>query len=270
MMQHMGWHGDPMANSMGFPRRSISMGQPGSGHEFLQFHHDFLSQFFTWFNAQPADFRSQFDVSAWHAIPQALKNTILWNSTWANAEDRLTNHLSSFSTDDELGLFIESQILVPSSGIHNQFLHGAAAIAFNDGDIGSPTTSPGSSYFYQLHGLIDFWWSNWRTLHKPVIVDIVTKNKFKEFQLDKVIEKNKFKELIKDHPEKLHTKEIKEWKEAAFEVPDPFRNIGDPEILTQLSERLTAMEKQITKIATFIQPSQRPVVGEDMMKDAKK
>src|SRR5262249_51883340 len=58
-----------------------------------------------------------------------------------------------FVDDDDIGFFIES-------GIHNSFLHGAAAAVYNE-PVVQTLHSPQSTYFYKIHGLVQHWWSLW-------------------------------------------------------------------------------------------------------------
>lgn len=144
LQRHMDWH-------MG--SRNGSMGSSGSGTDFLQFHRTFINDFFAWNNSQGNPIVAS-AIAAWTSIPQALKNTSLWNQQWEDAETRLTNRLNNFATEDDLGIFIEG-------GIHNNFLHSAAAQAFGD-TVLTGFESPRSTYFYQIHGLVQHWWDEWQ------------------------------------------------------------------------------------------------------------
>ncbi len=149
--EHMAWHMNPL-------------GTPGArsatdrGLDFLNFHHNFLLKVFTWFNAQSPAYRSQYDLSPWTAIPTELKTDPAtgWNSTYAGYEDRIVTFSPPFIDEDDFGTFIEN-------GIHNNYLHGACAVHYNDPNIGSPMTAPViSTWFYKIHGLVD----NWRAAYQ--------------------------------------------------------------------------------------------------------
>jgi hypothetical protein len=137
------------------------MGSQGGGTEFLVFHRNFVAQVLAWyttttFTTAPFDIPAQKAslVAPWSAVPaemRALPNYAVWKDD----EIRLDTGSPNFDNDDELGYFIESRI-------HNQFLHGAAAVAFNDPEI-FPVHSPQTTLFYKLHGLVDHWWSKWQT-----------------------------------------------------------------------------------------------------------
>ena len=74
-----------------------------------------------------------------------------WNGELAQAEQRILD-MSSFGTLDELGRFLEW-------GMHG-YLHHAAAIMFNE-PVLMRYESPRSTYFWQLHGLIENWRLRW-------------------------------------------------------------------------------------------------------------
>jgi len=165
MTEHMNWHLYPGHPEMG--GRSIdpwppgaNSPTPGSGLEFLTFHQNFLAQFHAWYDNQP--FADQAAVAPWPQVPDALKQvpsppldpSLVWSPDWASQEDRIENNPLSFQSADELGMFIEW-------GLH-ALLHNASAIAFNEPVLADPTTAPGSTYFYQIHGLIEGWWLNWQ------------------------------------------------------------------------------------------------------------
>ncbi len=120
--KHHAWH-NPTAHP-GLPTRVHLLPSPGSGLEFFTFHRDFMAEFHSWYDGQP--FADPPAVAPWTAIPPELKNpSVGWNSQWADDENRIINNPSSFASADELGIFIEQ-------GIHNQFLHGAAAQVYNE------------------------------------------------------------------------------------------------------------------------------------------
>jgi len=140
--EHMDWH-------MG---RSIPMGEPGSGVDFLQFHYDFMESFHQWYDDQP--FANQRAVAPWTEIPSEFKMPELgWNASWAAAEDRIVNHPESFANADQLGIFIET-------GLHG-WLHRAAAEFYDEPILSTIETSNQDTHFYQIHGLVDSWGDIW-------------------------------------------------------------------------------------------------------------
>jgi hypothetical protein len=154
---HHHWH-MPSAHPGSGPGRVHPAGTSGGGLEFLQFHRDYLIAFHAWYDTQA--FANPPAVTPWHAIPPELKTPAAgWTAGWADAETRLTTNNPAFNSADELGTFLEL-------GIHNMFLHGAAALVYNEPTL-STFHSPLSTYFYQLHGLVDWWWQQWETGHLP-------------------------------------------------------------------------------------------------------
>ncbi|WP_180235851.1 hypothetical protein, partial [Bacillus toyonensis] len=148
--EHHAWH-DPSSHP-NLPTRNILPPNPGSGLEFLQFHRDFIARFHQWYDFQP--FADQNAVAPWMSIPPELKvSSAGWNSRWEEAERRILTNNPPFQSADELGLFIEL-------GIHNQFLHSASSIVYNE-PIVANLHSPTSTIFYKIHGLVDYWWSSW-------------------------------------------------------------------------------------------------------------
>src|SRR5262245_40825966 len=220
---HHTWH-QPGAHPGGGPGRVIPAGAPGSGLEFLAFHRNFVAQFHAWYDAQPS--ADQAAVAAWTAIPAALKNPAVtfWNSNLAGQEARIVSNAPPFATADELGIFIEN-------GIHN-WIHGASAAAFNEAEVGT-FDAPRSTYFYQIHGLVDLWWQRWVRAQKSRLKDIVdTKRNLKETL--------KEKELLKDVKEKeipekmvqdkvLKEKETKEAKEKEKETKEKEKETKEKE-----------------------------------------
>ena len=150
--EHMAWH----MNTPGTPGgRSLT----NRGLDFLNFHHAFMQKVFAWFNAKPEEYRSQYDLSpSWFSIPTELKTDPAtgWNNIYAGYEQRIVTFSPPFLGEDDFGMFVEN-------GIHNNYLHGACAVHYNDPNIGSPMTAPViSTWFYKIHGLVD----NWRAAYK--------------------------------------------------------------------------------------------------------
>jgi hypothetical protein len=267
--RHHAWH--TAGGAHGFPSRQFAQGTPGSGREFFQFHRDLMNEFFAWNNVHqvaPAN-----SIAAWSNIPPELKVPETgWPNPWpgldlAASEARIKTNTPAFINDDALGIFVETMI-------HN-WIHGAVAAAPAFGlpaaeqSIISGFHSIQSTWFYKIHGLVDLWWS--RFLHpKSVVKDVVdtgVKAHFKE-----VIDvKTHFKEIL-DVP-----KPHKEFKEKDLiegdvgkrfaDAPDPMGPLVDPEIIANLSARVKQLEARLTiKKSPFIQPFQRPNVGESVTK----
>lgn len=140
LREHVNWHtrvGNPAQGG-----RAIPQGQPGSGKEFLNWHHGFISRYKLWRkqNGEPT-------INVWSKIPSKL-NPIPPNLNPPN--------VMAFNTLDKFGIFLED-------GVH-VLLHNRAAIVYNE-PVLTTFESPRSSYFWKLHGLIDKWRKEWLKAH---------------------------------------------------------------------------------------------------------
>src|SRR5690348_10567737 len=75
--RHHAWHTPGGAH--GYPSRTFPPGTPGSGREFLKFHHDLMGEFFAWNAVHHAAAPS--DLAAWLAVPAAVKGA---ETDWPN------------------------------------------------------------------------------------------------------------------------------------------------------------------------------------------
>jgi len=293
-LAHLHHHWHDAASRRG--DRVLRPGQPGAGTEFITFHRSMVDQFFAWNNANGQPISTAL-LAAFTGVPFFLKtNGFGWNSavglpasfgfgnpTIAEAENRILNDKGSFASLDMYAQYIEVTI-------HN-WIHGAIASWLNtDGDPGNNDPwigslhSPQSTYFYQIHGLIDLWARNFAP--KSVVADAgdLRKAHFKEWkEFAKEHIKEGHKELVKDHIKegvkeiikdsfKEHMKEDikeghKEFKEKdkdMVENPD-FRD--DPRILERdnlirdLTDRISKIEARANKGKAFIKRAERPDVG---------
>ena len=156
--EHEHWHMQPGNPGLGGRRINpwpSTGGGPasGSGAEFLEWHAGYIQRFMSWVNSQPPGAQpNKASIEPWTAIPTGFKMGMLgWSQNYADQERRLQD-MSNFGTRDELGRFIEW-------GLHG-FLHYAAANMFNEPVLMS-YASPRSTYFWQLHGLIEHWHQQW-------------------------------------------------------------------------------------------------------------
>ena len=156
--EHIPWHalpGNPVAGGRAINPWPPTGGGPaaGSGEEFLVFHQGFVQRFRDWVETLPANDRpAQASIESWKVIPPMLRMGMLgWNAALAQDELRLAD-MSNFSTLDELGRFLEWDI--------HGFLHNSAAGMWNEPVLLS-YESPRSTYFWQLHGLIEMWREQW-------------------------------------------------------------------------------------------------------------
>lgn len=266
--RHHAWHTPGGAH--GFPGRAASQGSPGSGTEFLTFHRNMMGEFFTWNNVNHAASGTQ--ISAWTGIPTILKSDRAWSPALQAAETRILSNTPAFTDQDSLGIHIETTI-------HN-WIHGAVGRSSLPKDPGedaiiSGLHSVGSTYFYQIHGLVQFWWDQWLQngrgiFNKRIIDSINIKARIKENLKDRLKDnKENAKELIGDG--KHFTKEVKESKEkdkdlvespkGFAETPFPERPDINPEIeINTLKDRIRSLENTVRGFS-FIRNEERPDVG---------
>lgn len=159
----------------GWQRASRQEGEPTNGFDFLMMHRAMLLLLRREF---PAD-ASLFD--GWQAPPNdpddpndpvPAGNPRPFRPEMMRAIDRLMNGVETFSDDDELGLFIETNLRpVPghpfqtsadsSTGIHN-YLHNRFSDSSSPIDMGDPTRNLENQRFWRLHGWIDHRWTAFR------------------------------------------------------------------------------------------------------------
>lgn len=271
---HHHWH-DSSAHPGAPGGRVHPFGTAGGGLEFLQFHRDFVAQFHTWYDAQPfgtapynvAPFQTAASaataVAPWTSVPAALKVPTVtgWSSVQAAQENRLVTRTPPFASADELGTYIEG-------GIHG-WIHGAAAAAFGEPIIGT-LHSPLSTYFYGIHGLVDYWWKQWQAAQKTPLKDFVdSKVHIKEFKEHKEFVKEKdfvkeHKEFVKEHKEIEKPQKEKDKDKDLVEGGGFPGGGGDPFSLSGLANRVSDLEMRFAA-QSFIQPQERPDVGKNAM-----
>jgi hypothetical protein len=254
--QHHHWH-DPSAHPGAGPGRVHAMGSAGGGVEFLTFHRNFMAQVLAWYNATtfvevPFDNATQKAdmVKAWSAVPPELQVDPAW-PVWADDAQRLDTGTPDFGSADELGTFIET-------GIHNNFIHGATAAAFNEPTV-QTLHSPQSTYFYKIHGLVDLWWSSWQRRHKRWVKELIKEASadVKRFT-EEVFEQKRRVPDVKDR--------IADVKMISFDVPDDWREqVVDPVELASVRLRLQRLEQSAFPRKAFIKPMERPPVAEKIM-----
>ncbi|SDW67624.1 hypothetical protein [Paenibacillus sp. CF384] len=144
LQEHVQWH---HANHHDDPSQLPA----GYGAKFMQFHRYFINKALQWYYQQGYDPQL---VAPWQSVPEAIRNTSCYNR---NAEARLMNNLQSFSTLDQLGLFIEG------SNLHG-CIHQEASRIFGENFLNDFDLAPQSTYFYQIHGMLDQWYKRWEQL----------------------------------------------------------------------------------------------------------
>ena len=185
-MAHLRWHTQrnwdlmppsalDYAKKHSWTRADLQEGQKGNGIEFLAMHrmmkqhlideYPTTKKYFVGWTTPPTDPRDRSDP-----LPDGA--TTPCDDAMLMAIDRLENHLDSFASDDELGLFIETTLRPTSSnpnqrsrdksaGIHN-YIHNRFADAKSKIDVGDPTVNLQNKRFWRLHGWIDTVWTNYR------------------------------------------------------------------------------------------------------------
>ena len=263
--RHHAWH--TAGGAHGLPSRTFPQGTPGSGTEFLTFHRNLMGEFFTWNNVNHAATATQ--IAAWTSIPATLKTDVFWDATLAAAEARINTNSPSFADQDALGIHIETTI-------HN-WIHGAVGRSALPMDAGEPTVitqlhSVESTYFYQIHGMVQYWWDQWLnatgilTKFAKDAMDMVQKFRVKDAKdYTKEGIKDNIKEQLKEFTHeggKHFVKDIKEKDKDKDMVENPF-DLGIREIdpaINMLNERLSRLEN-VVKGAAFIKEKERPNVG---------
>jgi hypothetical protein len=234
MDRHMNWHtGTPPDG------RTIPKGQPGSGAQFLDFHHQFVDDVKNWYGPQPgADLTK---MAAWTQFPANLANA--HNPELADFQ-AYASIAANFTSEDALGIYIEPE---------HDLIHGYIAALY-----ATPAFAMFDSckyfLFYQWHGLLDVWRGNWLVHHKRALKDVIDSHgpkiiADKAHHLDKV---------QKDHITDIDLKGLREKSpKELVEVVGPV-DMGDP--LAQLANRVSQLEATVHRQA-FIRRDKRPKVG---------
>lgn len=131
----------------------------GAGEKFLKWHSAYIQEFSKWWeSANKATRPKKREIKAWKEIPAELKKKKWgWDKRHADDEKKLQD-MANFSTHDQLGRHILKRL--------HDFLHGAAAKKYKDPFVGSSKTAPRSTYFWQIHGLIENWSKEWLRAHR--------------------------------------------------------------------------------------------------------
>ena len=155
----------------------------------------------------------------------------------------------------------------------------AFALPANEKDIISRLHSFQSTWFYKIHGLVQFWRDRWLSQHpaKSVVKDVHDFGTLpKQHHLEKVLIKE-FKEHAKEFKEhqkeffKEHAKEFKEKDKDKDLVENPGGfNHGDPAVFAALQARVAELEKTVQQGQTFIKAEERPAVGQPVVKPTKR
>jgi len=165
------------AISQGWSKAPVQEGEKGNGLEFLAMHRAMVQILKTEFPAHASLFDGWVEPPTNPNDPDdplPNGNQTLFDSDMGQAVYRLKNDLASFSSDDELGLFIETSLRPTSanpqnrssdsaSGIHN-YLHGRWQDRNSPINLGDPTVNIENQRFWALHGWLESVWDNFRNL----------------------------------------------------------------------------------------------------------
>ncbi|SDT00886.1 hypothetical protein SAMN05444162_2836 [Paenibacillaceae bacterium GAS479] len=137
--EHQRWHHVNHVTNNNFP-------PIGWGDRFLNFHRQYIRKVLSWYQSQGYDMRL---VQPWTEVPQGIRMSPCYDR---NAEMRLRFQPQSFATVDELGRYMER--------LH-ACIHDVGSVLFNEPILQDLDLAPRSTYFYNIHGMIDNWYSNW-------------------------------------------------------------------------------------------------------------
>jgi hypothetical protein len=231
MDRHMSWHMFPGPGS-----RTVQQGQPGSGAEFLDFHHQFVADVKTWYMGQPGSNLSKLDP--WLHFPADL---VAAHPALTDFENRSSDG-SMFTTEDALGIFVEAT--------HNS-VHGWVATLHNQPEFAG-FDSCKYFMFYQWHGMIDTWRGHWLTSHKSAVKDVADSPFKNHFEVNPKI----LRDIVVQKQFEVPPKSPKELVEVPGRVEQ-----GDP--MAQMSQRVSHLENLVHQVhlQAFIRKDERPKVG---------
>ena len=118
----------------------------GWGERFLSFHRQYIRKVLAWYRSQGYDMSL---VAPWSEVPPGIRASSCYD---AAAEMRIRYQPQSFATADELGRYM---------GHLHDCIHDAGSVVLNEPTLKDLDIAPRSTYFYQLHGMIDNWYANW-------------------------------------------------------------------------------------------------------------
>jgi hypothetical protein len=162
------------AKKQGWSRADVQEGAKGNGLEFLAMHRVMIR---TLVQTYPRD-ASLFD--GWTAPPTDPKDKAdpckggAFDPSKLPALDKLANDLGDFTSDDDIGLYIETGLRPTASdpsarskdastGIHN-YIHNRFSDPKSKIDIGDPSVNLQNKRFWRLHGWIESRWTEFRKM----------------------------------------------------------------------------------------------------------
>jgi len=146
--KHVNWH--DMYHCSDTPG-SIYRKCTNPGKDFLDFHRKFLSDLRADYIAHGGNAA---DTTPWTRLPPEIKTSPLWTSTLQQKEDAIFSLIDTdgttpfrFEQADYYGTYIET--------FYHNYLHGITATTFHEDAVAPIGTSPTSTYFFKIHGLIE-------------------------------------------------------------------------------------------------------------------
>jgi hypothetical protein len=161
------------ADAQGWTRSAVQEGAAGNGDEFLLMHRAMLqllvknfpehAPYLRGWNTPPTDPS---------AVDDPVPGGAAFDPNRSAAIARIENSPTTFNSDDELGLFIETNLRPTATdplarstdgrtGLHN-YLHNRWTNTTSDINLGDPTVNIFNARFWRLHGWIDYQWWRYR------------------------------------------------------------------------------------------------------------
>jgi hypothetical protein len=131
------------------------------GVYFLHFHRHFITEVLGWASGQGMDLTP---FTPWDALPNSFKTDTSnppWNPSNSAMYQSLTVLVQPFNTEDQFGAAL-------SGGFHS-FLHNKGV--FGEPALGDFNTSPTSTYFYQIHGLVERMHQHWLNWKRSAVIE---------------------------------------------------------------------------------------------------
>jgi hypothetical protein len=149
--EHVNWH-QPCGTIAG-SRSCSNMGQ-----QFLVFHHEYVQRLRDNYLSQGLAASS---IEPWYSLPPEMKNTANgWTTALQTAENNILALRNAagqpFASLNEFGLYVENSYHNALHGIAATAYGGASCTATNTDCIVKTLMSPKSTYFFKIHGLIDW------------------------------------------------------------------------------------------------------------------
>ena len=124
----------------------------GEGVAVLDFHRRFLAQFHAWYGTSPGANLAL--VAPWPSIPANVSANL--SPSVARKLAKIAGAPAAYPTEDKLGIAIHP--------LHDQ-IHGAIATTFGEPGMNDPSKAPQYTEFWNLHGMIDHWFTVWQQAH---------------------------------------------------------------------------------------------------------